>query len=112
MSSSTTQPFWNSMPPEIRLLILRCISLNLKSKETVRASSLATVSREWQYFFEGETFRRIALASPDLPAFSKAVRGKNAIRLSYIRNLYLRVRLAEYTKRIYDKPESATNIKE
>ncbi|KAI8672806.1 hypothetical protein NCS56_00744900 [Fusarium sp. Ph1] len=112
MSSSTTRYFWNSLPPEIRLLILRCIALNFESKETVRASSLATVSREWQSFFEGEAFRRIALASPDLPAFSKVVRGKNAIRLSYIRNLYLRIRLAEYTKRIYDKPESATNIKE
>ncbi|KAI8725362.1 hypothetical protein NCS52_00107200 [Fusarium sp. LHS14.1] len=100
MSFSTTRPFWNSLPPEIRLLILGWISLNLKSKETIRASSLATVSREWQSFFERKTFRLIALASPDLPAFSKAVRGKNAIRL------------AEYTKRIYDKPESATNIKE
>ncbi|RSL77595.1 hypothetical protein CEP51_008944 [Fusarium floridanum] len=107
-----SRPFWNSLPPEIRLLILRCIALKFKGKETARASSLATVSREWQSFFEGETFRRIALASPDLPAFSKAVRGKNAIRLSYIRNLYLRITLAEYTKRIYDKPESATNIKE
>jgi hypothetical protein len=112
MSSSTTRYFWNSLPPEIRLLILRCIALNFESKETVRASSLATVSREWRSFFEGETFRRIALASPDLPAFSKVVGGKNAIRLGYIRNLYLRIRLAEYTKRIYDKPESATNIKE
>ncbi|RSL51787.1 hypothetical protein CEP54_011246 [Fusarium duplospermum] len=114
MSSSITRrsrPFWNSLPPEIRLLILRCIDLNSGSKETVRASSLATVSQEWQSFFEGETFRRLALASPDLPAFSKVVRGKNAIRLSYIKNLHLCVRLAEYTKRIYDKPESATNIK-
>ncbi|KAH7266178.1 hypothetical protein B0J15DRAFT_534266 [Fusarium solani] len=112
MSSSTTRYFWNSLPPEIRLLILRCIALNFESKETVRASSLATVSREWRSFFEGETFRRIALASPDLPAFSKVVRGEDAIRPGYIRNLYLRIRLAEYTKRIYDKPESATNIKE
>lgn len=109
MRSSTTRYFWNSLAPEVRLLILRCI---VKGKETVRASSLATVSREWQSFFERETFRRIALASPDLPVFSKAVRGKNVVRLSYIRNLHLRIRLAEYTKRIYDKPESATNIKE
>lgn len=118
MRSTTVRPFWDSFPPEIRLLILRYLALDFERKDPVtgysltRAPSLATVSRDWQSFFERETFQRIAIDSPDLPAFSKVVRGKNAIRLGYIRNLHLRIRLAEYTKRIYSKPESVTNIKE
>ncbi|KAM5361277.1 hypothetical protein ACJZ2D_013226 [Fusarium nematophilum] len=107
---------WDSFPPEIRLMILRYIIPKFGGIETTidrgfaRPSSLATISREWQYFFEQETFRRIALISSDLPAFAKAVRGENSIRLNHINRLWLRIELTEYTRRIFDKPESVTNI--
>ncbi|KAJ3544743.1 hypothetical protein NM208_g2894 [Fusarium decemcellulare] len=116
MDSSTARPFWDSLPPEIRLRVLRCVVLGHRRIETPaalgfgKASSLATVSREWQCFFEKETFRRMALTSSDLTTFSRVVRGKNAIRLNYINHLWLNVKLTKYTQRIYDRPESATNI--
>ncbi|KAH7157333.1 hypothetical protein B0J13DRAFT_494412 [Dactylonectria estremocensis] len=78
MDTSTSSPSWDSLPLEIRLLIL-------------------------QY---------VVPEYGNLPTFAKAVRGSNAIRLNYIKRLRLHVRLAEYTDRIYDKPESATKIAE
>ncbi|KAF4451940.1 F-box domain-containing [Fusarium albosuccineum] len=116
MGSSTGRPFWDSLPPEIRLWVLRCVVFEHGRIETTmtlefgKASSLATVSREWQCFFEKETFRRMALTSSDLTTFSRVVRGKNAIRLNYINRIWLNVKLTKYTQRIYDRPESATNI--
>ncbi|KAF4964064.1 hypothetical protein FZEAL_10891 [Fusarium zealandicum] len=116
MDAFAARSSWASLSPEIHMLILQCIIPKYGSIETRtdrgfgKASSLATVSREWQSFFEKETFRRMALVSSDLPAFAKAVRGKNAIRLNYINRLWLHIELAEYTRRIYSKPESATNI--
>ncbi|KAF4992349.1 hypothetical protein FDECE_13745 [Fusarium decemcellulare] len=116
MDVSTAGLCWDSLPPELRLRVLRCVVMGHEGIETTatlgfgKASSLATVSREWQCFFEKETFRRLALTSSDLTTFSRVVRGKNAVRLNYINHLWLNVKLTEYTQRIYDRPESATNI--
>ncbi|CAJ0549063.1 Ff.00g026760.m01.CDS01 [Fusarium sp. VM40] len=81
---------WRSLPPEIRLLVLRCIIPQYRLKETIidrgfpRASLLTTVSKEWQEFFERETFRRMDLEATDLYTFSRTV--------------------------LADKPESATTV--
>ncbi|KAL3607214.1 hypothetical protein FPOAC2_02189 [Fusarium poae] len=107
-------PSWKSLPPEIRLLILRCIIPQHRLKRTItdrgfpRASLLATVSKEWRCFFERETFRRMDLEATDLHNFTKNVGGKNVIRLNYITNVLLTIKLATYTRRIADKPESGT----
>ncbi|KAH7175333.1 hypothetical protein EDB81DRAFT_895846 [Dactylonectria macrodidyma] len=42
--------------------------------------------------------------------FEKAVQGDNVVRLNYIKHLRLHIKLAEYTNRTYDKPESTANI--
>lgn len=116
IDASTARPFWSSLPPEIRLLILRCIILKRGLLETIpdrgfpKVSSLATVSREWQNFFERETFCRMALVPSDLLAFSKVVRGNNCRRLDYITRLRLHVKLVEYTERSSDKLESAVTV--
>ncbi|KAI8716546.1 hypothetical protein NCS52_00948700 [Fusarium sp. LHS14.1] len=108
---------WYSLFPEICLLVLECILPKNEHGETTvdrgfpKASSLAVVSHEWRRFFEKTTFRRIALACSDLPEFSKAVSGENSIRLNYIDRLRFYIRLARYTGCLFDKPESADNIK-
>lgn len=108
---------WYSLSPEIRLFVLEYILPKNDHGETIvdrgfpKASCLAAVSREWRSFFEKRTFRRMALTSLDLLEFSKAVSGENSIRLNYINRLRVYVKLAEYTECVFDKPESAANIK-
>ncbi|KAH6987797.1 hypothetical protein BKA56DRAFT_713874 [Ilyonectria sp. MPI-CAGE-AT-0026] len=116
MDTSAARPSWCSLPPEIRVLVLQCLIPRYGQPKTTtrrrfgKAPCLATVSREWQCFFEKEAFRLMAIKSSDLSEFAKVVREKNAIRLDYIKHLRLNVQLAEYTCRVCDKPESARNI--
>lgn len=108
---------WYSLSPEIRLFVLEFILPKNDHGETTvnrgfpKASCLATVPREWRSFFEKKTIRRITLTSLDLPEFSKVVSGENTVRLNYINRLRLYVRLVQYTECVFDKPESAANIK-
>ncbi|PTD04313.1 hypothetical protein FCULG_00000727 [Fusarium culmorum] len=103
--------YWRLLPPEIRLLTLQCIVPQYGLKETTvergfpRASLSATVSREWQDFFERETFRRMDLEAADL-----MVLGENVIRLNYITNVLLTIKLATYDLSVADKPESETIV--
>ncbi|KAM7202474.1 hypothetical protein V8F33_002694 [Rhypophila sp. PSN 637] len=79
---------WDELPAEIRLMILKNVAdskpefRGLKSlPESQRAepslATLATVSREWQYYFETVTFSRLALRldSNDFKSLSSAVTG-------------------------------------
>jgi len=81
---------WGSLPPEIRHLILECIIPKYGLKETTtnrgfpRASLLATVSKEWQRFFERVTFLNMALEGIDLYPFCRCFYGENVIRLNYL----------------------------
>ncbi|RSL60985.1 hypothetical protein CEP54_006458 [Fusarium duplospermum] len=115
-NTSATRLSWYLLSPEIRLLILECIFPKNGHVETItdrgfpKASSLATVSREWRRFFEKETFRRLAITSSDVPEFARAVSGENSIRLNYISRLRYYIRLAQYTKCLHDKPKSPSNI--
>ena len=117
MDTTAGSVFWDSLPCEIRLQILQCIlpRHGLLEATTERGfpkpSSLATVSREWRCFFEKETFRRMALISPDLPTFAKCLVGKNSIRLNYIHNMWFQIKLAKYSRHVYDKAESLSEIK-
>ncbi|RSL81075.1 hypothetical protein CEP51_006119 [Fusarium floridanum] len=115
-NASATRLSWCLLFLEIRLLILECIFPKNGHVETIvdrgfpKASSLATVCREWRYFFEKETFRRLAITSSDIAEFSRAVSGENSVRLNYISRLRYYIRLAQYTECLLDKPESAANI--
>lgn len=109
---------WNRLPQELRLLILESVvdqSENLRLKTIypqpeARIGHLASVCRDWQQVVEKNTFRRIVLGMPDLPQFAKAVRGKNVVRLNYIRHLWFRIRLPTYTCRSCMKPEDEMTI--
>ncbi|KPM40299.1 hypothetical protein AK830_g6275 [Neonectria ditissima] len=113
------KPLWNSLPPEIHLHILELfIADNVKknARASVRGQKklgvalFATVCREWQFFFEKFTFRRLVLDASALPAFATATRGHNVVRLTYIRHLWLRMKLLNYTCRSCSKPENALTI--
>ncbi|KAM5368710.1 hypothetical protein ACJZ2D_009376 [Fusarium nematophilum] len=100
MDTSTAKLTWSSFPGELRLLILECvIPQHERTAGFPSASCLATVSREWQCFFEEHTFRRLALSASDVPTFAKAVRKKNTVRLNYITHLSIDIELAPYAHR-------------
>ncbi|KAF5699332.1 hypothetical protein FMUND_14813 [Fusarium mundagurra] len=99
---------WKSLPLEIRRMVFQS-ALSLSPSPTTPV--LATVSREWQEFFERSTFRDLALTSGDLYAFASAIKGKgNVTRLGYIRTLRLRINLMPYSSRLQYRAENATDI--
>ena len=105
--------FWRSLPPEIRLSILECIIPRYGLEETTTdrgfppASLRATVCKEWQDFFERRTFRRMGLRANDLETFSKTILGGNAVRLNYMSNVSLTIKLATFTRLTVDEQERA-----
>ncbi|KAF5596612.1 hypothetical protein FPANT_4281 [Fusarium pseudoanthophilum] len=82
---------WNSLPPEIRRIVLQAA---LRTPVPTAASVLATVSREWQDFFERSIFKDLALENDDLYAFASAIKS-NVTRLG---------------KQLQYKAESATDV--
>ncbi|KAF4948848.1 hypothetical protein FGADI_9338 [Fusarium gaditjirri] len=96
---------WNSLPPEIRRMVLQ----STPNCPFPTAPVLATVSREWQGFFERITFQDLALTNGELYAFASAIKG-NAIQLGYIKTLRLRINLMPYDPSLKGKTESARNI--
>ncbi|KAG4288729.1 hypothetical protein FPRO06_03551 [Fusarium proliferatum] len=82
---------WNSLPPEIRQMVLQSA---ISQSPSPTAPVLASVSRNWQDFFERSTFKDLALTNGDLYVFASAIRG-NVTRLG---------------SRLKEKTESATNI--
>ncbi|KAI8672904.1 hypothetical protein NCS56_00754800 [Fusarium sp. Ph1] len=80
------------------------------SSPTCRLSALSPVCKDWQYFIEEHTFRRLSLKTPDLPMFRECVGGKNTIRLNHIKHLSLRIELSRYTCPTCKKPEKEATI--
>ncbi|KAH7144594.1 hypothetical protein B0J13DRAFT_635842 [Dactylonectria estremocensis] len=95
---------WLSLPSEIRLMILGYVAAKptgvkveaTQGQQKMTIAKLATICLEWQSFFEKHTFRRLVLEPSTLTYFAKSVNGKNAIRLGYIRFIWLRIKLSEY----------------
>ncbi|KAF4971873.1 hypothetical protein FZEAL_9730 [Fusarium zealandicum] len=112
--ASASAPWsWSSLPPEIQLLILELVVSSSQKKRYKKGPGIAIfagVSRGWQCFIERNTFRRLVITNKTLDAFAKAVKGKNAIRLGYIRHLWLRIKLSEYTCHSCRKPENGDDI--
>ncbi|KAF5716668.1 hypothetical protein FGLOB1_2474 [Fusarium globosum] len=82
---------WNSLPPEIRQMVLQSA---ISQSPYPTTPVLATVSQDWQDFFERSTFKDLALTNGDLYVFASAIRA-NVTRLG---------------SRLKEKTESATNI--
>ena len=95
---SPPQKSWLGLPPEIRNMILLMVDEDCpQSFPHESVASYAVVSLEWQSFFEHRTFRFLVLDYSALPAFQKAVSGKGRVRLSYLRHLWIRVKLFPYS---------------
>ncbi|RSL57359.1 hypothetical protein CEP54_008345 [Fusarium duplospermum] len=86
---------WESLPVELDTMIFT-ILLEDCNRENLPAFAFATVSRKWQAFFEPIFFRRLVVDEPDLNRLSSATEGPKRYRFSYIRHLWLRLKLATY----------------
>ncbi|EKJ68975.1 hypothetical protein FPSE_10848 [Fusarium pseudograminearum CS3096] len=105
---------WNHLPAELRNSILSHIaeeySLSGRGSNLSDATSYATVSREWQGFFEGITFQNISLIihdATDLDDFARFTSGSNVYRRCYIRNISVIIVLPPYDCEDCCGPESA-----
>lgn len=94
---------WVKIPPEVRLSILEEIVAGYPAgyaakqrHNYTKLAQYATVSREWQAFFEGITFRNFVIDPSNLPIFKDILHGENARRLRHIRYLWLRIKLDTY----------------
>ncbi|CAH0044671.1 unnamed protein product [Clonostachys solani] len=106
MSSTTS---WASLPAEIREAILSQVGLPILWKRNSdqrppKVARFASVCRQWQVFFEACTFRRLVLNTGSLRYFNKIIK-RDSTRLRYMRNIWLRIRLPEYTCPNCEVPE-------
>jgi hypothetical protein len=109
ISSQTKMASWFSLSSETRLRIFEFI-ICLSEQHPLKLSSLATVSPEWQQYFERHTFRRLVLDSSDLAEFGRLIYKTNASRLNHITNLCLRIKLSTYDCSSCCEPEDAATI--
>lgn len=96
------------MPQEIRNNILSSV-VHVEKQHGGRLCRLASVCKEWQLFFEAQTFRTLSLRQHDLNIFCRLIRWKQW-RLGYIRHLWLRVELPNYFCDKCGEPETEAEI--
>jgi hypothetical protein len=105
---------WAILTMEIRLMTWEEMAdgyhYGTPRKQDLKVARLATVSREWQRAFESFTFRRLTIRSSSLEKFGDLVAGTNAVRLSYIRHLWLKIELNEYHCNDCQKAEDRPTI--
>ncbi|KAI3545692.1 hypothetical protein CABS01_14099 [Colletotrichum abscissum] len=99
---------WAILPPEIRLMILEQVEIGYKGHDL---SDWASVSREWQAFFEARIFQRLRLRYPgsDIDNLSSFVHG---YRRDLVKEILLHVSLDEYDNvNKFDEPETRDTIR-
>ncbi|CAM1505511.1 Fc.00g111480.m01.CDS01 [Cosmosporella sp. VM-42] len=106
---------WEIFPIELRNMILKEVAGDYcrnSSRGPESMARFATVSSEWQIFFEKKSFRRLVIDdTSNLEKFEEAITpGKKKKRLDYIRHIWLRVKLPEYDCSVCRAPEDATTI--
>ncbi|KAI0888859.1 uncharacterized protein GGS22DRAFT_184434 [Annulohypoxylon maeteangense] len=93
---------WNDLPSEVKLIIYGYLCdhdsdlLRLHGKDFLHNSHLsayATVSLEWQDFFEGRTFKKLTIKQSDLHEFGKVLVPR---RRPFLRRLWLQVELRSF----------------
>ncbi|EFX06183.1 hypothetical protein CMQ_6504 [Grosmannia clavigera kw1407] len=116
-----TMASWDSLPAELRLTILEYVAganpnftdagpRESSARHTYYCAPYATVSRDWQVFFERRTFAAIALFNDDVQPFCDAV-GRCVDRLEYIGRLRLTIDLPEYSCGECETDEDAATVK-
>ncbi|KAK0370440.1 hypothetical protein CLIM01_12212 [Colletotrichum limetticola] len=99
---------WSIFPQEIRLMILEII-FAMQSKDTPQEKSrLASVSAEWQTFFEERNFKTLKLER--LHDIDKLRDFVGPRRQMYVSRIWLHVSLATYTSEEFCKEEDDEEI--
>jgi hypothetical protein len=91
---------WYGLPTELRLLIMDFVLApsdispgpNVAARSDI--SHLPSVCKDWQEFFEPHTFRQLVVRNSGLSTFRDAIE-HNPVRLSYIENILLIIKLEE-----------------
>lgn len=101
MNNAACIASWGTLSIEIRQLILQDLVEEGSPRPTddgqvFRLSSIVTVSREWQDFFEMHNFRHLYHSDRELPGFSELVQGQNASWLNYTTNLRVHIQFSQY----------------
>ncbi|KXH51171.1 hypothetical protein CNYM01_04501 [Colletotrichum nymphaeae SA-01] len=104
---SSLHPFWKALPQELRLMVLE--KLPPLAKERHEMARWASVSREWQYFFEPEIFENLSIRScgREIGRMGQVVRG---YRMQLVKHITLLVGTAEFTGVEYDQREDVETI--
>ncbi|KAK1976569.1 hypothetical protein LZ30DRAFT_603202 [Colletotrichum cereale] len=105
--ATSPHPFWQALPQEIRLMVLK--ELRQLADQRHQMAHWASVSKEWQYFFEPETLETLRICSPgsDIGRMDQVVRG---YRRKLVRTISLHVGMAEYTSAEHGQPEDMDTI--
>ncbi len=72
-------------------------------------SAYATVCREWNNFFERETFNHLILHQSDVPELGSIVQGQ---RKTFVKRIWLRLELPEYDCESCNKQQSTEEFKD
>ncbi|KAM5356659.1 hypothetical protein ACJ41O_003305 [Fusarium nematophilum] len=88
---------WNNLPLELRWMIFELVAST--NPRAGRYAPYATVSTDWQHFFERLTFRRIVVDQDRLPYFEGCINTESTTsrrRQRYLKRLCLYVKLDPY----------------
>lgn len=91
---------WDALPFEIRDMVLEQVPLPRGGSSNI--ASYASVSREWQSFFERINFHRLVLNQSQVAKFDRVVQRH---RKRIVKHIWLRIELSKYDCRFCKKQE-------
>ncbi|KAK2023890.1 hypothetical protein LX32DRAFT_599788 [Colletotrichum zoysiae] len=105
--NTSRHPLWKVLPPEIRLMVLK--ELRPLADKRNPMAHWASVCKEWQYFFEPDTFKALKIRSPgpEIGLMAQIVKG---YRRKLVWRISLHVEMAEYSSAEYSQPEDSKTI--
>ncbi|KAK1622149.1 hypothetical protein BDP81DRAFT_334935 [Colletotrichum phormii] len=106
-AASSLHPLWEALPRELRQMVLK--ELSPLAKKRHQMAHWASVSKEWQYFFEPAIFRTLRIRSPgpEIDRMGEIVRD---YRIGLVRKIILLIGTTEYNSAEYVQPENSDTI--
>lgn len=97
LDGSLTMTSWYRLSPELRNMILGTVAeCHSYRTEPKALSGYASVSREWNCFFETTNFQRVSLDRGRAQDFDKMFSGENTRRRGYLKYLQVLFVFEEY----------------
>ena len=88
---------WGDLPAQLRLMVLEIVSREHSEWSEPHARvGYAVVCKEWQLFWEEQTFRRLILNQYRVADLERIVGSEKTRRTGYLKYVCLCVELAEY----------------